>query len=76
MSYLNQGCDLCVNMRRAWVLLGLHVSEMSEMISFNMGVKFGISLNVGERFLQGPFMIMCWKAVVLLVVFHVTYKIQ
>ena len=28
---------------------GLQVSEMSEIISINMGAKFGTSLNMGEK---------------------------
>ena len=32
-----------------WVLFGLQGSEMSENISLKMGVKFAVSLNMGEN---------------------------
>ena len=39
--------NMCVKMGRSWVLFGPQVSEMSEMISLKMGVKFAILLNIG-----------------------------
>ena len=41
--------DVCVEKSRTWVLFGPQVSEMSEVNSLKMGVKFDISLNMGEK---------------------------
>ena len=35
------------------------MSQMSEMISLKMGVKFAISLNMGQKIRQGSCVIMC-----------------
>ena len=39
---------MCVS-KRTWVLFGPQVSEMSGVNSLKMGVKFDISLNMGEK---------------------------
>ena len=41
--------DVCVEKRRTWVLFQLQVSEMSDMISLKMGIKFATSLNMGGK---------------------------
>ena len=38
------------------------MSEMSEMVSLKMGVKFDISLIMGEKITPGSYVIMCKKA--------------
>ena len=37
----------------------LQVSEMSDRISFKMVAKFGTSLNMGEKLMQGPTIKVC-----------------
>ena len=44
--------DVCVEKGRTWVPFRPQVSEMSDMISLNMGVNFATSLNMGGRLSQ------------------------
>ena len=44
-------------------LSGPQVSQMSEMISLKMGVKFAISHNMGQKIRQGSCVIMCKNSI-------------
>ena len=51
---------MCVfKMERTWVLFLPQVSEMSEIVSLKMGVKFASSLIIGERLQQELYIIIC-----------------
>ena len=49
---------VCVEKLRPWVLCRPQVSEMSETFSLKMGVKFDITLCIGEKLPQRSYAIM------------------
>ena len=51
------------------------VSEMSEMVSHKMGVKFASSLNMGEKLPQKWYIITCTNAISGHINFNIKYNI-
>ena len=64
--------DVCVQKLRTWVLFWPQVSEMSEIVSLKMGVKFASSLIMGEKLAQKLNITICRNAIS----GHIIYKIQ